>query len=52
MFANPQTYGGDALRGLMLGIRNFGIVVDLIVLLAFVLVTMILGTWSFRRMKL
>jgi ABC-2 type transport system permease protein len=51
-FANPLTYGVDALRGLMLGIWQFGFVLDFVVLLGFALVTMALGTWSFRRMKL
>jgi ABC-2 type transport system permease protein len=51
-FANPLTYGVDALRGLMLGIWQFGFILDFVVLLGFALVTMALGTWSFRRMKL
>ena len=51
-FANPLTYGVDALRGALLGTSNFSLLLDLAVLVGFAIVTMALGTWSFRRMKL
>jgi ABC-2 type transport system permease protein len=50
--ANPLTYGVDALRGLMLGRSSFGLLLDFSVLVVFAVVTMVLGTLSFRRMKL
>ncbi|HYM40802.1 MAG TPA: ABC transporter permease [Thermoplasmata archaeon] len=51
-FANPLTYGVDALRGATLGIWNFNVLIDFAVLVAFAAVTMVLGTLSFRRMRL
>ncbi len=51
-FANPLTYGVDALRGAILGLWTFNFAVDFLVLLGFAVVTVVLGTWSFRRMKL
>jgi ABC-2 type transport system permease protein len=50
--ANPVTYGVDAIRGLMLGTYHFGLVVDFVVLVVFAIAMMVLGTYSFKRMKL
>ena len=49
---NPVTYGVDAIRGLMLGGYRFGLAIDLLVLVAFALSLIGLGTLSFRRMRL
>jgi len=49
---NPVTYGVDATRGLMLGIYRFSLFTDISVLLVFALAMILLGTLSFRRMKL
>jgi len=49
---NPVTYGVDALRGLMLGTYHFGLLVDFVVLVIFAGAVIILGTLSFRRMKI
>jgi ABC-2 type transport system permease protein len=46
------TYGVDAIRGLMLGTYHFGLLVDFVVLVIFALVVVVIGTLSFRRMKL
>ncbi len=51
-FANPVTYGVDAIRGLMLGSYTFGLMVDVPVLLAFAAALIAIGTLAFRRMKL
>jgi ABC-2 type transport system permease protein len=51
-FVNPVTYGVDAIRGLMLGTYHFGLLVDFVVLVVFALVVVVIGTLSFRRMKL
>ena len=51
-FGNPLTYGVDALRGLLLGTSQFSFLLDFTVLAGFAVITLILGTWSFRRLKL
>ncbi|MCJ7517435.1 MAG: ABC transporter permease [Methanomassiliicoccales archaeon] len=51
-FVNPVTYGVDAIRGSMLGTYHFGLLVDFVVLVVFALVVVVIGTLSFRRMKL
>lgn len=49
--ANPVTYGVDAMRGLMLGIGTFDLIVDFAVLSAFAISIVAIGTVAFRRMK-
>ena len=51
-YADPLTYCVDALRGVLLGAGQFPLYFDLTVLTLFALGTAILGTLSFRRMKL
>ncbi len=48
---NPVTYGVDAIRGLMLGIRTFDLIVDFAVLSVFAIAIVAIGTVAFRRMK-
>jgi ABC-2 type transport system permease protein len=50
--ANPVTYGVDAMRGLMIGTYTFGLPIDFSVLTVFALIVVLLGSLSFRRMKL
>jgi ABC-type multidrug transport system permease subunit len=45
-------YRVDTIMGLMLGAYHFGLLVDLVVLAIFALVVVVIGTLSFRRMKL
>ncbi len=49
-FINPLTYGVDAVRGIILGINNFPIYIDVAVVLFFSVLMMGLGILSFRRM--
>ncbi len=49
---NPLSYGVDALRDVLLGISGFGLALDVAVMLSFMAIMIVLGTWSFRRMKL
>jgi ABC-2 type transport system permease protein len=49
---NPASYAVDALRSVILGITNFGLVLDFSVLILFVAATVIVGTWAFKRIKL
>lgn len=49
---DPITYGVDALRGVILGLHEFPLVLDLGVLLAFDLVFIVVGTIAFQKMKL
>ena len=51
-FADPLTYCVDALREVLLGAGQFPLYFDLTVLTLFAIGTSILGTLSFRRMKL
>jgi len=49
-FINPLTYGVDALRGIILGINQFPILLDVGVMLVFAVIAMGIGVLSFRRM--
>lgn len=46
---NPLTYGVDALRTVLVDFGEFGLVTDTIVLLIFGTLTLILGSYFFRR---
>jgi ABC-2 type transport system permease protein len=50
---NPMSYAVDAFRGLLLGpaFLVYGFIMDAAVLAAFALVLMLVGAWSFNRMK-
>jgi len=48
---DPVTYGVDGIRGLMLGINTFGLVVDFLVLVGFAFLMILIGTFAFKRMK-
>ncbi len=47
---NPLTYGVDGVRGIILGLHNFPIYLDVAVMLLFALLAMAAGVLSFRRM--
>ena len=49
-FINPLTYGVDAVRGIILGIHQFPIFLDVEVMLVFAVIAMGIGVLSFRRM--
>ena len=49
---NPVSYAVDALRTILLGITNYGLPFDLLVLLSFTVCTVSAGTWAFSRLKL
>lgn len=49
-YINPLTYGVDAMRGIILGINHFPILVDAGVLIIFAEIMMGFGILSFRRM--
>lgn len=49
-FINPLTYGVDALRGIILGINQFPIYLDIGIMLVFSVITMGIGVLSFRKM--
>jgi ABC-2 type transport system permease protein len=49
--ADPATYGVDALRNLMLGTGNYGIELDLAILVAYTAALGAFGVYSFGRMK-
>jgi len=48
---NPLTYGVDAIRGEIIGIRHFPLVTDIGIMLAFLLAAMLVGVISFKRMQ-
>jgi len=50
-YINPVTYGVDALRMAILGVSQFPLYVDLIVLTGFAVVMFTIGTRTFERMK-
>ncbi len=49
-YINPLTYGVDALRGIILGINQFSILYDALIMLVFSVIMMGLGVLSFKRM--
>jgi ABC-2 type transport system permease protein len=49
-YINPLTYGVDAMRGIILGINHFPILLDAGVLMLFAAIMMEIGILSFRRM--
>ncbi len=49
-YINPLTYGVDAMRGIILGINHFSILLDAGVLIIFAAIMMGFGILSFRRM--
>jgi ABC-2 type transport system permease protein len=48
---DPITYAVDGLRGTLLGTSRFSIAIDLLILSAFALIMVIIGTQFFKRMK-
>ena len=51
-FINPITYAVDALRHIILGVSQYGIIPDLSVIAGLAVVTVIIGTFAFEKMKL
>ena len=49
MYINPLTYGVDALRGLMLGISHFPIIIDFAVLVVFCTSMLLVGAYFFSQ---
>ncbi len=48
---NPVTYAVDGMRGAMLGTSAFPVIVDFVVLLAFAIAMIVVGSIAFSRMK-
>ncbi len=49
-YLNPITYGVDAVRGAVIGLQQFSLLTDIVVVLLFTLAMVTVGTFSFRRM--
>jgi len=49
---DPVTYAVDALREVILGITNFGVLTDMAILIVFSITMIGIGTIAFNRMKL
>ncbi|MCL5733736.1 MAG: ABC transporter permease [Patescibacteria group bacterium] len=49
---NPVSYAVDALRSVLLGITSYGLLLDFGVLIVFAIVTVLIGAWTFKRIKL
>jgi ABC-2 type transport system permease protein len=47
---NPMTYGVDAMRGIILGINHYSLLLDTAVLVVFTAMMIGIGIMSFRRM--
>lgn len=52
VFLNPLTYSVDGLRGALLGLSQFPIALDFAVVTAFAVATIIVGAYSFGKMKI
>jgi len=49
MYLDPLTYGVDALRGVMLGIFHFSIIIDFTVIIVFCASMLLAGTYFFSK---
>ena len=49
---DPLSYGVDAFRGFLIGVTHFGLAIDMGVLLAFALVFVVLGSYSFSKVQI
>jgi len=49
---DPLSYGVDALHGFLSGISNFGVGLDLIVLVFLVLIITVIGAWQFSKIEI
>ncbi|MFX1392456.1 MAG: daunorubicin ABC transporter permease, partial [Promethearchaeota archaeon] len=52
MLINPFTYSVDLLRNVVLGVSFFPFWLDLLVMLAFGIIMILVGAWSFNKMEL
>jgi ABC-2 type transport system permease protein len=49
---NPATYSVDGLRGVLVGLHRFNLALDFLVISAFSILMIVIGTYAFRKMKL
>ena len=49
---DPLSYGVDALRGVLSNAAHFGLGLDLIILVSFVIVITIIGAWQFSKIEI
>ena len=48
-YADPLTYGVDGMRGALIGISTFSIVLDFIILAGFAVLMVVLGAYFFEK---
>lgn len=52
ILVNPVTYAVDGVRGAILGISQFNIVFDFIIVCLFAIIMILIGTYAFKKMKI
>jgi len=52
IYINPFTYGVDGLRGSLIGLSHFPLLLDLVILLIFDLLMVVLGSWFFSKTEI
>lgn len=52
IFVNPITYAVDGIRGAMIGISQFNIAFDFLIISIFAVVMILFGTYAFKKMKI
>lgn len=52
IFVNPITYAVDGLRGVLVGIHQFSLAYDFLVISVFSIIMILIGTYAFRKMKI
>lgn len=52
IFVNPITYAVDGIRGAMVGISQFNIAFDFLIISIFAVVMILFGTYAFKKMKI
>lgn len=51
IYIDPLTYAVDGMRGVMLGLNKFPLGIDILILAGFSLVSILMGTSAFRRLR-
>lgn len=52
IYVNPVTYAVDGIRGVLLGISRFSLLVDFGVVCLFAVIMILIGTYAFKKMKI
>jgi ABC-2 type transport system permease protein len=52
IYVNPVTYAVDGIRGVLLGLSRFSLLIDFGVVCLFAVIMILIGTYAFKKMKI